>query len=145
MRSLAPLLAGGMACCAAPSVAVAEPLTPVRFQQALATARAYAADRTLIFYCIRDEPGMLPFDYLVIHVETEAALAKLKAAGSEARQNAELVQAVMGNVRYPTTTASDAAMDAECMARNVRQNYFTLSGPLSVPLDRRPPFDGLTP
>src|SRR5215510_8502436 len=102
MRSIASLLARAVAAAALPSIAAAEPLTPVRFQQILATAKAYAADRTLIFYCIRDEPGMLPFNYLVIHVETEAALNKLKAAGSEARQNAELVEAVVANVRYPT-------------------------------------------
>lgn len=143
MRSIDSLLAFGFVCGALPSLAAAEPLTPVRFQQILATAKAYAADRTLTFYCIRDEPGMLPFNYLVIHTEIEAALDKLKAAGSEARQNAELVEAVMANVRYPTTGASDAAMDAECTSRNVKQSYFTFSGPTIMPLDKRPPFDML--
>ncbi len=143
MRSITPLLACSIVCGALPSIAAAEPLTPVRFQQVLATAKAYAADRTLIFYCIRDEPGMLPFNYLVVHTETEAALNKLKAAGSEAKQNAELVEAVMANVRYPTAGASDAAMDAECTSKNVKQNYFTFSGPLITPLDKRPPFDTL--
>ncbi len=144
MRSIVSLLAGGMACCALPSIASAEPLTPVRFQQILATAKAYAADRTLVFYCIRDEPGMLPFNYLVIHTEITEALDKLRKAGSDSRQNAELVEAVMANVRYPTVNASDAAMDAECTAKNVKQNYFTFSGPLVTPLDKRPPFDLLT-
>ena len=143
MRSITPLLACSIVCGVLPSIAAAEPLTPVRFQQILATAKAYAADRTLVFYCTRDEPGMLPFHYLIIHMETEAALNKLKAAGSEARQNAELVEAVMANVRYPTTGASDAAMDAECKAKNVKQSYFTFSGPLIAPLDKRPPFDML--
>ena len=141
MRSIVPLLACSIACAALPSIAAAEPLTPVRFQQVLATAKAYAADRTLIFYCIRDEPGMLPFNYLVIHTETQAALDKLKAAGSEAKQNAELVEAVMANVRYPIAPSSDAAMDAECKSKNVKQSYFTFSGPLITPLDKRPPFD----
>lgn len=143
MRSITPLLACSIACGALPSLATAEPLTPVRFQQVLASAKAYAADRTLIFYCIRDEPGMLPFNYLVIHVETQAALDKLKAAGSEAKQNAELVEAVMANVRYPTASASDTATDAECKAKNVKQSYFTFSGPMITPLDKRPPFDTL--
>ena len=87
---------------------------------------------------------MLPFGYLVIHVETEDALNKLRAAGSDSKQNAELVQAVMANVRFPTTGASDAAMDAECKAKNVEQSYFTFTGPLAVPLDKRPPFDILS-
>lgn len=125
-------------CGALPSIAAAEPLTPARFQQALATAKAYAADRTLIFYCIRDEPGMLPFRYLVIHTEVEAALKKLKAAGSDTRQNAELVEAVMANVRYPTADASNPAMDAECKSKNVKEDYYTYSGPLTPTLEGRP-------
>lgn len=143
MRSIVSLLACSIVCGALPSIAIAEPLTPVRFQQILATAKAYAADRSLIFYCIRDEPGMLPFRYLVIHTETEAALKKLKAAGSDTRQNAELVEAVMANVRYPTTGASDAAMDVECKTKNVKENYYTYSGPLTMPLEGRPPFNTL--
>jgi hypothetical protein len=143
MRPIVPLLASGIACCALPSIAAAEPLTPVRFQQALATAKAYAADRTLVFYCIRNHDGMLPFNYFVIHDDTERALAKLKSVGSDAKQNAELVQAVMANVRYPTAGASDAAMDAECKAKNVEQSYFTFTRPLGTPLFMRPPFDSL--
>jgi hypothetical protein len=143
MRSIVPLLACSIACGALPSIAIAEPLTPARFQQILATAKAYAADRTLVFHCIRDEPGMPTFNYLVIHTEIAEALDKLKAAGSDAKQNAELVEAVMANVRYPKVNAADAAMDAECKAKNVKQNYFTFSGPLIAPLDKRPPFDVL--
>ncbi len=69
---------------------------------------------------------MLPFSYLIIHMETEAALNKLKAAGGEARQNAELVEAVMANVRYPHDRHQHAAMDAECKSKNVKQNFFVL-------------------
>ena len=50
----------------------------------------------------------------------------------------------MANVRYPTAGVSDAAMDAECKAKNVEVNYFTLSGPIVRPLFMRPPFDSLT-
>lgn len=145
MRLIVPLLASGIACFTLPSIAAAEPLTPVRFQQILATAKAYAADRTLIFYCIRNNAEMLPSDYLVIHVEIEDALNKLRSAGSDSKQNAELVQAVVANVRYPAPGASDAAMDAECKAKNIEQSYFTFTGPLTVPLDKRPPFDSLSP
>jgi|EndMetStandDraft_8_1072994.scaffolds.fasta_scaffold191810_2 hypothetical protein len=142
MRSLALLLAGGgIACCALPSVATAEPLTPMRFRQVLATAKAYAADRTLIFYCIRNDADLVDSNYLVIHVEIQDALNKLKAAGSDSKQNAQLVQAVVANVRYPTAGVNDAAMDAECKAKNVEQSYYTYSGPLVTPLDKRPPFD----
>ena len=34
-------------------------------------------------------------------------------------------------------------MDAECKSKNVKQSYFTFSGPLIAPLDKRPPFDML--
>jgi hypothetical protein len=143
MRSLALLAAGGIAWCALPLVATAEPLTPIRFRQVLATAKAYAADRTLIFYCIRNDADLVDSNYLVIHVEIQDALNKLKAAGSDPKQNAQLVQAVVANVRYPTAGVNDAAMDAECKAKNVEQSYYTYSGPLVTPLDRRPPFDSL--
>jgi len=83
MRSTAPLLACSIVCGALPSIAAAEPLTPVRFQQILATAKAYAADRTLVFYCIRDEPGMPTFNYLVLtndHTQTLSAGARTPRA-----------------------------------------------------------------
>ena len=143
MRSLALLVAGGIACCALPLVATAESLTPIRFRQVLATAKAYAADRTLIFYCIRNDADLVDSNYLVIHVEIQDALNKLKAAGSDPKQNAQLVQAVVANVRYPTAGVNDAAMDAECKAKNVEESYYTYSGPLVTPLGKRPPFDSL--
>jgi hypothetical protein len=34
-------------------------------------------------------------------------------------------------------------MDAECKSKNVKQSYFTFSGPPITPLDKRPPFDML--
>lgn len=144
MRSIASkLLAGGLACCALPSIVTAEPLTPASFLQALSVAKAYAADRTLVFYCLRKDTALAP--YLIVHVETEAALAKLRAAGSNSRQNAQLVQAVMTNVRFPVPGATDAALDTECTAKNVEQDYYRLKGSFSVPLDMRPPFNRFTP
>ena len=47
----------------------------------------------------------------------------------------------IGHVRYPTAGVNDAVMDAECKAKNVEQSYYTYSGPLVTPLDKRPPFD----
>ena len=48
-----------------PVVTSAEPLTPVRLPAESTTAKAYAADRTLVFYCIRNEPEMVPFNYFM--------------------------------------------------------------------------------
>lgn len=133
-----------LACCLMPGLAAAEPLTPLSFRAALETAKAYAADRTLVFYCLRHETEMVPFTYMIVHMETEDALAKLRAAGSEAKQNALLVQTVMTNVRFPAPGASDPALDAECKAKNVEQSFYTYSGSFSVPLANRRPFDKLT-
>jgi hypothetical protein len=143
MPSSAPrFLAAGLACCALPSIAAAESLTPERFRAALAAAKTYAADRTLVFYCLRQDTDLAP--YLIVHVEIEEALAKFRAAGSDSRQNAELVQTVMTNVRFPAPATTDAALDVECKTNNVAQSYYQFRGSFSVPLDRRPPFDKLT-
>lgn len=141
MRSFILTLLG---CCLMPGLAAAEPLTPSSFRAALEAAKAYAADRTLIFYCLRHETEWVPFAYIIVHMETEDALAKLRAAGSDAKQNAQLVQTVMTNVRFPAPGASDPALDAECKAKNVEQSFFTYSGSFSVPLANRRPFDKLT-
>ena len=50
----------------------------------------------------------------------------------------------MANVRYPTASSSDATMDDEGTTKNVKQSYFTFSGPPIAPLDKRPPFDILS-
>lgn len=133
-----------LACCLNPGLAAAEPLTPSSFQAALEAAKAYAADRTLVFYCLRHETEMVPFTYMIVHKEIEEALVKLRAAGSDARQDAQLVQAVMATVRFPAPGASDPALDAECKDKNVEQSYYMFLGSFSVPLARRPPFNTLT-
>lgn len=141
MRSfILTLLAG----CLMPGLTMAEPLTPLSFRAALETAKAYAADRTLVFYCLRHEAEIVPFTYMIVHMETEEALAKLRAAGSDAKQNAQLVQTVMTTVRFPAPGASDPALDVECKDKNVEQGYFTYSGSFSVPLANRRPFNSLT-
>lgn len=138
-----PVLA---ACLAVPAVARAEPLTPRLFDAAIATAKDYAADRTLVFYCIRRDAEMLPFTYIIVHFELEDALKKLKGAGSDARQNALLVEAVMANVRFfPKADVKDPALEAECASKDVEKNYYSFSGNISVPLASRPPFRTLGP
>jgi hypothetical protein len=141
MRSLISAL---LACCLFPGFAAAEPLTPLSFRSALEVAKLYAADRTLVFYCLRQEAEMVPFTYMIVHVEIEEALVKLRAAGSSAEQNAQLVQTVMTNVRFPAPGASDPAVDAECRDKKVADNYFIFNGSFSVPLAHRQPFNTLT-
>lgn len=150
MRPIFPsLLAGALACAATcatlPATATAEPLTPISFQAALAAAKDYAADRTLVFYCLRKNAEMLPFTYMIVHFELQDALVKLKGAGSNAQQNAQLAQAVLGNVRFFPTATDEPRLEADCKARDVEQNYYRFQGSFSVPLALRPPFKELTP
>lgn len=133
-----------LASCLTPIMAMAEPLTPLSFRSALEVAKLYAADRTLVFYCLGQDPEMVAFTYMIVHVEIEEALVKLRAAGSSAEQNAQLVQTVMTNVRFPTPGASDPAVDAECRDKKVADNYFIFNGSFSVPLAHRRPFNSLT-
>lgn len=141
---LSRLLAGILASGALSAAAAAEPLTPISFRAALATAKAYAVDRTLVFYCLRQTPEMVPFTYLILHSELQDALAKLKSAGSTTQQNAELAQTVLANVHFPKPGASDPALEAECKARNVEDNFYIYTGSFSVTLAGRPPFRDLT-
>lgn len=141
MRSLLSAL---LACCLLPGLAAAEPLTPLSFRSALEVAKLYAADRTLVFYCLGQEPEMVAFTYMIVHVEIEEALVKLRAAGSDAKQNAQLVQTVMTNVRFPAPGKSDPALDTECKEKNVADSYFIFNGSFSVPLAHRRPFNSLS-
>lgn len=141
MRSLISAL---LALCLLPGFAAAEPLTPLSFRSALEVAKLYAADRTLVFYCLGEDPEMVAFTYMIVHVEIEEALVKLRAAGSDAKQNAQLVQTVMTNVRFPTPGKSDPALDAECKEKNVANEFFIFNGSFSVPLAHRRPFNSLT-
>ncbi len=131
MRSFISTL---LAFCVVPGLAAAESLTPLSFRSALEVARLYAADRTLT----------VTFTYMILHVEIEEALVKLRAAGSDAKQNAQLVQTVMTNVRFPAPGASDPALDAECKAKNVANEFYIFNGSFSVPLAHRRPFNTLT-
>lgn len=141
---LSSLLAGALACCSLPGAAVAELLTPISFQAALESAKAYAADRTLIFYCLRHNAEMAPFTYFIVHAELQDALVKLRGAGSSAQQNAELVQAVLANVRFPAPGADDPALETECKTRDVEKSYYRFEGSFSMPLALRRPFKDLT-
>ena len=133
-----------LACCLLPGLAAAEPLTPLSFRSALEVAKLYAADRTLVFYCLGQDPETVTFTYMILHVEIEEALVKLRAAGSDAKQNAQLVQTVMTNVRFPAPGASDPGLDAECKAKNVANEFYIFNGSFSVPLAHRRPFNTLT-
>ena len=127
-----------------PMAATAEPLERARVEAVLATARAYADDRTLINYCLRYANEMRPFLYSVMQADIEQALVKLRAADADHVQKAELVQAVIANVRFFPPDAKDAALDRRCVSEEVERNYAQL-GPVSFGLVHRPPFRQMPP
>src|SRR6202171_3182091 len=69
------------------------------FEAVLNTARAYAADRTLLLYCLRKRDDMVPFLYAGVHLDLAYALQLLRASGADERQRDLLIEAVLRNVR----------------------------------------------
>jgi hypothetical protein len=85
---------------------------------------------------------MRPFLYFLMHSDIEDALKKIRAAGSDLRQNGLLVEAVLANVRVAAPDAKDTTLDTKCAATNVMQDIDTLSG-VGAPLIFRPAFKAL--
>ena len=139
-RPLRLLLALGLL---GPGLAAAQqPLDPVRFEGVLAAARSYAADVSLVNYCLRVYDEQRPFLYYVLLLDLTKAVDTLKVADADPGQNARFVEAVWSNVRFYPKDAQDAALDRRCIEGEVEKNYARNFG-LSPPLHRRPPLDKL--
>ena len=106
------------------------------------TARDYADDRSLIFYCLRGSTETVPFLYAGLQADLEQAVQKMKSAGASARQSAEMVQMVLSTVRTYPRDAKDDALDRRCISKDVERSRAEVKG-VSVPLFLRPPFDKL--
>jgi hypothetical protein len=106
----------------------------------LMTARDYADDRSLIFYCLRGSTETVPFLYAGLQADLEQAVQKLKSAGASTRQSAEMVQMVLSTVRSYARDARDDALDRRCISTDVERSRAEVRG-VSVPLFLRPPFD----
>ncbi len=119
-------------------------LDRARFESALVTARDYAADRSLMFYCLRASTERLPFVYAGLQSDLERAVQKMKAAGASPRQSAEVVQTVLSSVRFYGAQAKDASLDRRCIAKDVERSSVDRKG-VGRPLDQRPPYDQLAP
>jgi hypothetical protein len=114
-----------------------------RFAEVLSTARAYAGERTLLFYCLRQNPEVRPMLYWHLHHDIQRAFERLRAAGSDLRQNAQLVEAVLSNVRFAKPDDKEPALDGQCEGKDFVEEIDTMKG-LGVPLYLRPPFRALT-
>ena len=145
MQNIAGIgLVAGLVLAAMPTAARAGQIDPRRFDALLATAGSYVEDRSLIFYCLRGHGEVVPFLYAGLHFDIEEAVQRLRAAGSDDRQNALLIEAVLSHVRFPAPDARDPLLDQQCAAKDVEKNLDMLQG-VGVPLAIRPPFDTLKP
>jgi hypothetical protein len=133
------LLAACLVVCGLPAMAGAQSLDKLRYDAALATARDYAADQTLINYCLRGLGANGPYLYIWAHDNLERAIQSLKSAGGDPAQVEGLAKLVMTNVRFFAPDVKDAALEPQCTAREVEKNVAMLMG-LSMPLHLRPPF-----
>ena len=133
------LLAACLAVCAVPDAADAQSLDKLRYDAVLAAARDYAADQTLINYCLRGLGQNGPYLYIWEHDNLERAIQSLKSAGGDPAQIEGLARLVMTNVRFFAPDAKDATLEPLCASREVEKNVAMLTG-LSMPLHLRPPF-----
>src|SRR6185436_12243258 len=121
MKRIAPhlLLFAGLL---APSLAIAQqPLDPGRFKALLAAAKSYAADASLVHYCLRVYDERRPFLYYDMLRDLVGALAVLEAADAKSEHKAEFVEAVLANVRFYPKDAKDPALDRRCTEEEVEK------------------------
>ena len=140
IRSARNLLAGGFLLLMLPAAHAEAALERAQFDAVLMTARDYADDRSLIFYCLRGSTETVPFLYAGLQADVEQAVQKMKSAGASARQSAEMVQMVLGTVRSFGREAKDDALDRRCISKDVERSRAEVKG-VSVPLFLRSPFD----
>ena len=79
-----------------------------------------------------------------LHHDVERALERLRAMGSDLRQNAQLVETVLSNVRFAQPDDRNPALDPQCEGKDFIEQIDTMKG-LGVPLYLRPAFRALTP
>ena len=144
MRKTLLALVASILMLAAAAPARAEKLDAALFAALLNTARTYAADRTLILYCLRKSDEITPFAYAGVHLDLAYALQLLRTSGADERQRAQLTEAVLRNIRPAKREDEDAVLDKQCVAAEIEKSLATLKG-VGAPLFMRPPFEKLKP
>jgi hypothetical protein len=115
------LLAVGLILGALP--ASAQSLDKPMFDRVLAEAKTYAADYTLLFFCLRRNPELAPFRYSILYKDIEAALRRLRVNGSDDQQNALFIETVLARTRVAPLDARDAALDEQCQSSGIVTNF----------------------
>jgi hypothetical protein len=113
-------------------------LDPAIMDRALATAKEWAEDQTLIAYCFRNHSDR---EILTgaFGKDRDDAIARLSHGGATEQQLRRFALTIAENFRAPEPGAEDKASSAACTAKDVEKSVFTLSG-VGVPLFMRPPF-----
>jgi hypothetical protein len=116
------------------------------FASAVAAARQYAEDRTLLNYCFRTDDEATAFLALGLHDDLQTLRLVLQGADANVLQMAELVRAVLSNVRYAAPDAKDPRLDGDCRRKDVGNSYADMKpNSVATPLFLRPPFDKMRP
>ena len=102
------------------------------------TAQAYAADISLIAYCMRKDEAAPILGFAVLDDLRDAA-ARLDARGIDHREVGRFVIEVLNAVRFAAPDATDPERERACDDRNVAHDIGRLAG-AATPLMRRPPF-----
>ncbi|HEV8678214.1 MAG TPA: hypothetical protein VGQ90_02475 [Stellaceae bacterium] len=101
-------------------------LDPAIVEQALATAKEWAQDQTLIAYCFRTAPERETLARAFAQDRADA-LARLQRAGATEQQRRQVATIIAENFR-PTAGGDTKAMAAACTAKDVEKSVFVLGG-----------------
>lgn len=110
-------------------------------QQALATARIWAQDQSLILYCLRRNSHRDQWAHAVAG-DRDKALDALRGAGATQQQAEQVAAVIAQNYRVTEPSAEDPVRSEACRTREVERNLEIL-GKIAWPLWMRPPFNGM--
>ncbi|NQW51281.1 MAG: hypothetical protein HQ465_08590 [Rhodospirillales bacterium] len=109
-------------------------------ERVIAAARAYGEDRSLILYCLRDDPSDLATAHAGMKTDLAEAVDRLRASGGNAEQAAQMMRATLDRVRPTAPGRIEPAMDAKCAGRDFERELADGTG-AALPLVQRPPFE----
>ena len=113
-------------------------LEPAVMLQALAAARTWAQDQSLILYCLRRHPNRDMLAHAIAD-DRDKALAGLRHAGGSEQQVRQVADVIAANYRLAEPSADDKPLTDACTAKDVERNVEIL-GAIAWPLWMRPPF-----
>jgi hypothetical protein len=107
--------------------------------KAFETGRVYAADMTLVAYCLRKDPQTAAVVYLNVIDDMHGVIQLARTGAVDAREVSSFVREVMDATHFAAPTDNDPQTEKACVERNVEKAYFGLQ-PIGWPLGMRAPF-----